>query len=94
MTSCKHMATSLEIRIDDVIFLDFSLLKCELHNEGLGVLQGGGGQNGAQKVRKAAAGEGSSYLNTPVYLHRNSDVIRAASSSGALGGTLPSRNDI
>lgn len=86
------MATGLEIRMDDVIFLDFSLLKCELHNEGLGILQGG--QNGAQKVRKAAVGEGSSYLNTPVYLHRNSDVVRAASSSGALGGTLPSRNDI
>lgn len=32
----------LEISMDGVIFLGFSLLKCELHNEGLGVLQGGG----------------------------------------------------
>lgn len=50
-------------------FSRYSPFKCELHNESL---------SGVQEVRKEAAEEWSSYVNTPVYSHRRRRMIRAA----------------
>lgn len=50
-------------------FSRYSLFKCELHNESL---------SGVQEVRKAAAKEWSSYVNTAAYSHRHRRMIRAA----------------